>query len=251
MRNIALSLQYKGSLYHGWQTQENAVTVQQILETAIQKVCKESVTLHGCGRTDAGVHALNYVCNFNSQTKIPDEKIPFALNCVLPDDIRIMKAKTVDNDFHARFSVKKKRYIYKVLNSQHSDVFMKDLAWHYRRNIDMEKVKKACEAFLGEHDFSAFCAAGAQTNTHTRTIYSLDAQKNDNIITIDICGNGFLYNMVRIIAGTLAYVGDGRIDADDVSKIIESRDRRLAGITAPAYGLYMADVEYDFDIFGK
>ena len=249
MRNIALSLQYKGSLYHGWQTQENAVTVQQILETAIQKVCQENVTLHGCGRTDAGVHALNYVCNFNSQTKIPDEKIPFALNCVLPDDIRIMKAKTVDDDFHARFSIKKKRYIYKILNSVHSDVFMKDLAWHYRRNIDMENVKRACDAFLGEHDFSAFCASGAQTNTHIRTIYSLDAQKEDDVITIDVCGNGFLYNMVRIIAGTLAYVGDGRIDADDVPAIIESRDRRLAGITAPACGLYMAGAYYDFDIF--
>ena len=249
MRNIALRLQYKGSAYHGWQRQENAISIQQILEEAIKKVCDSSSPLHGCGRTDAGVHALNYVCNFISQTKIPDDKIPFALNCVLPDDIRVTGAKTVDDDFHARFCVEKKRYIYKILNSQHSDVFLKDLAWHYRRKIDMDLVKKACGFFLGEHDFSAFCACGAQTNTFTRTIYSLDAVKSNDMITIDICGNGFLYNMVRIIAGTLAYVGDGRIAVDDVENIIKLRDRRLAGITAPACGLYMADVDYGFDIF--
>ncbi len=249
MRNIALRLQYKGSAYHGWQRQENAVTIQQIIEESLQKVCDEMPTVYGCGRTDAGVHALNYVCNFNSQTKIPDEKIPFALNSILPDDIRVTGAKTVDDDFHSRFSTKKKRYIYKIFNAQYGDAFLTDLAWHYKYELDMELINKACPFFCGEHDFSAFCASGAQTNDFTRTIYTLSADKRDNMITIDVCGNGFLYNMVRIIAGTLAYVGDGRIAPQEIESIIASRDRRLAGITAPPYGLYMAEVDYGFDLF--
>lgn len=249
MRNIALILQYKGSAYHGWQKQKNAVSVQEVLERAIERVCSENTPVHGCGRTDTGVHALRYVCNFYSQTKIPDEKISFALNCVLPDDIRVIDAKTVDCDFHARYSVKKKRYIYKILNSVHGDVFLKDLAWHYRYKVDMALMNEACKCFIGEHDFSAFCASGAQTKDFVRTVYSLSVYKDGDLITVDICGNGFLYNMVRIIAGTLVYVGDGRIALEEVESIIESRDRRRSGITAPAHGLYMADVTYDENIF--
>ncbi len=249
MRNIALMLMYKGSAYHGWQRQNNAVTVQETLEKAIYRVCRENVVLYGCGRTDAGVHALHYVCNFHSQTKIPDDKIPFALNCVLPDDIRITGAKTVDEKFHARYSVKKKRYIYKVLNSPHGDVFLQDLAWHYRRYADIERMREACGFFVGEHDFSAFCASGAQTNDFVRTVYSLDVSRNNDQITVDICGNGFLYNMVRIIAGTLMYIGDGRLEPHEAEEIIASCDRRRAGITAPPHGLYMADVTYDTDLF--
>ncbi len=249
MRNIALRLQYNGSAYHGWQRQDNARSVEQVLQMAIEQISGEQIVVYGCGRTDAGVHALNYVCNFISNTKIPDEKIPFALNCILPYDIRITSAKTVPDDFHARYCVKKKCYMYKILNAPHADVFMKDLAWHYRHSLDIEKMSRACKAFIGEHDFSAFCASDAQTKTFTRTIYSLDAKKEGDIITVCVCGNGFLYNMVRIITGTLVYVGDGRIDEGDIEKIINSRDRRLAGITAPACGLYMKDVDYGFDIF--
>lgn len=249
MRNIAILLQYKGSAYHGWQRQENALTVQEVMENAILKVCDSDMPLYGCGRTDTGVHALRYVCNFNSQTKIPDEKISYALNCVLPDDIRVLAAKTVPEDFHSRYSITKKSYKYKILNTPHGDVFQKDLAWHYRYALDVDKMKRACVHFLGEHDFSAFCATGAQTKDFVRTIYSLDITKNDSLIEIDVCGNGFLYNMVRIIAGTLAYVGDGRIDECDVADIIASCDRTRAGITAPAHGLYMAEALYDIDLF--
>ncbi len=249
MRNIAILLQYKGSAYHGWQRQENAVTVQEIMEKAILKVCGSNMPLYGCGRTDTGVHALRYVCNFNSQTKIPDEKISYALNCVLPDDIRVLDAKTAPEDFHSRYSIRKKIYKYKILNTPHGDVFQKDLAWHYRYALDVAKMQKACKHFLGEHDFSAFCATGAQTKDFVRTIYSLEVTKNGSLIEIDVCGNGFLYNMVRIIAGTLAYVGDGRIDERDVADIIASCDRTRAGITAPPHGLYMAGAQYDFDLF--
>ena len=249
MRNIAVLLQYKGSAYHGWQRQENAVTVQEVMENAIKKSCGASSPLYGCGRTDAGVHALSYVCNFSSETKIPDEKISYALNCLLPDDIRVLSAKTVPDDFHSRYSIKKKSYKYKILNTAHGDVFQKDLAWHYRYALDFEKMKKACPYFLGEHDFSAFCAAGAQTGNFIRTVYSLSLTKNDSMIEIDICGNGFLYNMVRIIVGTLCYVGDGRIDVCDIKAIIDSCDRTRAGITAPAHGLYMSEAEYNMDLF--
>lgn len=249
MRNIALLLQYKGTSYHGWQRQENAVTIQQVMEDAIKKACQAHSSLYGCGRTDTGVHALRYVCNFHSETKIPDDKISYALNCLLPDDIRVLDAKTVPEDFHSRYSIQKKSYKYKILNTPHGDVFQKDLAWHYRYALDVDKMNKACTHFLGEHDFSAFCATGAQTKDFVRTIYSLTLNQNGLTIELDICGNGFLYNMVRIIAGTLAYVGDGRISPDEIGDIITSCDRTRAGITAPPHGLYMADAVYDIDLF--
>lgn len=249
MRNIALLLCYKGSAYHGWQSQKNADSVQSTLEKAVCRVCTLSSPIYGCGRTDAGVHALGYVCNFSSETKIPDEKIPFALNCVLPDDIRVLSAKTVCENFHARYSTKKKTYIYKILNSPHSDVFLKDLVWHYRPKLDIEKMRAASRFFVGEHDFYGFCASGAQSKNFVREIYSIDISTEGNVIEIKISGNGFLYNMVRIIAGTLVYVGEGRICAEEIKKIIDSRDRNLAGITAPPQGLYMAQVEYEEKIF--
>lgn len=245
LRNIALLLQYRGSGYHGWQMQQNALTVQETLQKAVEKVCGLTGTVIGCGRTDAGVHALFYVCNFFSETKIPDNKIAPALNCNLPDDICVLGACTVDGHFHARYSAVKKRYLYRILNTPHGDVFKKDLAWHRRAALDTESMRGGAAAFLGEHDFGAFCASGAQTKDFVRTVYSLDITESDGLVTIDICGNGFLYNMVRIIAGTLVYVGEGRINPEETRAIIASRDRRRAGITAPPHGLYMAQVYYD------
>ena len=250
-RNIALLLQYKGSAYHGWQRQQNAVTVQEALEKAVAKVCGLTGAITGCGRTDAGVHALYYVCNFFSETKIPDDKIAFALNHVLPDDICILGACTAGESFHARFDVVKKRYLYKILNTTHGDVFQKDLAWHYKYKLDLERMRRASIPILGEHDFHAFCASGAQVKDFVRTVYSLDVSEQSGIITIDVCGNGFLYNMVRIIAGTLAYVGTGRIEPEEIETILASRDRRLAGVTAPPHGLYMAQVSYENEMDWK
>lgn len=250
-RNIALLLQYKGSAYHGWQCQQNAVTVQEVLEKAVAKVCGLSGPLYGCGRTDAGVHALYYVCNFFSETKIPDDKIAFALNHVLPDDICILGACTVAESFHARFGVVKKQYRYKILNTAHGDVFQKDLAWHYKYKLDVERMRRAGALILGEHDFRAFCASGAQVKDFVRTVYSVDITQQDGVVLIDVCGNGFLYNMVRILAGTLAYVGAGRTEPEEVGTILASHDRRLAGITAPPHGLYMARVSYEDEIDWK
>lgn len=249
MKNIALLLQYKGTAYHGWQRQNNAVTVQEVLEGAVAQLFPDAGHVYGCGRTDAGVHALSYVCNFHSESNIPDDKISYAINCLLPDDIRVLAAKAVPRDFHSRYSIQKKRYKYKILNTPHGDVFQKDLAWHCGYRLDVEKMQNACAAFCGEHDFSTFCASGSQAKDFVRTVYSLDISQNGSLVELDICGNGFLYNMVRIIAGTLAYVGDGRIAVGDIDEIIASRDRTRAGITAPPYGLYMAGAEYDIDLF--
>lgn len=245
MKNIALLLAYNGSAYHGWQQQENAKTVQETLLCAVQKIFLNPGAIYGCGRTDAGVHAVNYVCNFKCDTKIPEDKIPYALNSLLPADIRVKKAIFTADDFHSRFNVLKKRYIYKIINQPIGDVFSIGYAWHVKQKLDFEKMKSACLPFLGTHDFAAFRASGSDTKTSVRTIYELDVKKDDSNIEVSVCANGFLYNMVRIITGTLVYAGLGKIDVCDIEKIINDCDRRKAGITAPPQGLYMYDVEYD------
>ena len=245
MKNIALLLAYNGKNYHGWQQQENAATIQETLTLAAKKIFLNMSAVYGCGRTDAGVHAVNYVCNFKCDTKIPEDKIPYALNSLLPADIRVKKAIFTADDFHSRFDVLKKRYIYKIVNEPIGDVFSLGYAWHVKKELDLKKMQQACEPFLGTHDFAAFRASGSDTKTSVRTIYNLSVKKSGSIIETDVCANGFLYNMVRIITGTLVYVGLGKIKAGDIKNIIESCDRRCAGITAPAEGLYMYDVKYD------
>lgn len=245
MKNIKLTIQYDGTNYHGWQTQENAVTVQETLEKAIGKLlgCPPP-RVTGCGRTDTGVHAKKYVCNFFADTSIPCEKLPLAINTRLPDDIICLSAEIVCDDFDSRYMAKKKTYSYYIKNSQFPDAFSKNYTWHFKYKLDIDKMKEAAKAFLGTHDFIGFAAAGFTVKTTVRTIYSLDIEKNDDIIGIHITGNGFLYNMVRIIAGTLAFVGTGKIDAEDMAEIIASGERKRAGITAPPEGLFLSEVYY-------
>lgn len=245
--NIKLRLQYDGTNYHGWQIQKNGVTVQQTLMDAIEAVTGERVTVIGCGRTDAGVHAMNYVCNFLTSSCVPSVKYPYALNSHLPDDIRVFEAEAVTEDFHAGDCAEKKRYIYRILNSDINDAFLSKYAWHVKMPLDIEAMREASKAFLGEHDFVGFASSGFSVKTTVRTIYSLDITKEENLLTIDICGNGFLYNMVRIIAGTLVHVGAGRIDPSDMGRIIASKCREEAGITAPAHGLFLKEVYYGRD----
>ncbi len=242
--NIKLNLQYDGTNYHGWQIQPNGITVQELLQNAVFEITRQKTSVTGCGRTDAGVHALNYVCNFHIGTNIPIEKIPHALNSHLPEDIRVFNAELAEEDFHAGDSAVKKRYVYQILNREFDDAFLTKYAWHCKYKLNIGDMQKAAEAFLGEHDFIGFASSGFTVKTTIRTIYSLDITESNGLITIDITGNGFLYNMVRIIAGTLVFVGSGKIDPLDMADIIASCDRTRAGITAPAKGLFLKEVFY-------
>ncbi len=242
--NIRLDLQYDGTNYHGWQIQPRDISVQSVLMRAIAEVTAQRVNIIGCGRTDARVHALHYVCNFNIETTVPAERLPYALNAHLPDDITVKAASVVPDDFQANRSAVKKTYLYRILNTEMPDAFLRNYAWHYKYPLDLEKMKIGAEAFLGEHDFAGFASAGYSAKTTVRTIYSLDLSADGGMIEMEICGNGFLYNMVRIIAGTLAHMGAGKIDYRCADEIIASADRSKAGITAPPQGLFLKEVFY-------
>lgn len=242
--NVRINLQFDGTNYHGWQIQPGKPTVQGILSDAVYQITGERVTVHGCGRTDSGVHASGYVASFETNSTIPAEKIPFALNSKLPEDIICTSAMKATPSFLANRSAVAKTYRYTVDNNEFPDIFLQRFAWHYKYPLDETKMQVAAEAFTGTHDFAGFASSGFSVKTTVRTIHSLNVEKKDNIITIDVTGNGFLYNMVRIIAGTLVYVGNGRIEAEDMPDIINSCCRQRAGITAPAKGLCLKEVFY-------
>lgn len=242
--NVRLNIQYDGTNYHGWQTQHRQITVQSVLTRAVAELTAERIKIIGCGRTDAKVHAIDYVCNFMTETTIPIESLPYAINSHLPDDIICKSAAVVPDDFRANQSAKKKTYIYRVLNTEFNNAFLKNYSWHYKYPLDVLKMQEAAKAFLGEHDFIGFASAGLSVKTTVRTIYSLDVRRGGDIIEIEVCGNGFLYNMVRIIAGTLVWMGNGKLDYRDAAEIIASLDRERAGITAPPQGLFLKEVFY-------
>ena len=244
MRNIKLTLRFDGANYHGWQIQPNAVTVQGLVSQAVSKITKENIKVFGCSRTDSKVHANYYVASFKTESTVPSERLPYALNSLLPDDIVCTGAEDVAEDFHAITSVIKKTYMYKVENSKIKNPFNARHVWHYSGKLDFEKMCIAAEFFKGTHDFLGFAAAGFTAKTTVRTIFDISLTKEDDIISIAITGDGFLYNMVRIITGTLVWVGTGKINPSDIPKIIESKKRENAGITAPPDGLYLWGVEY-------
>lgn len=244
MKNIAMRLTYDGKNYHGWQYQKNGITVQQAVEEALSKITGEEIKVTGCSRTDAGVHALDYVMNFKTETNIPTEKIPYALNYHLNGDITALSAWEEDENFNARFSSKGKRYIYKIWNGKMRNPFYRGYSWYLPYELDRENMKKAAEYFIGKHDFSAFMAAGGSQKTTVRTIKECSVAENSELITVTVAADAFLYNMVRIITGTLAEVGMGKIEPDDIPKIIESGDRRESGLTAPPEGLFLQEVFY-------
>ncbi|MGI6193278.1 MAG: tRNA pseudouridine(38-40) synthase TruA [Christensenellales bacterium] len=243
MRRIKLVIEYDGTNYAGWQRQENGVTVQQLIEENIQKVTGERVTLHGSGRTDSGVHALGQVAHFDTGARMPAEKFCYALNTGLPDDIRIIDSCEVSSDFHARFSAKRKHYRYAINNGAHASALYRNFELHVHKTLDVAAMKEAAKVLVGTHDFSAFKAVECKLNA-VRTIYRSEISTDGNRITYDIEGNGFLYNMVRIIVGTLVEIGKGKLDASDMERILLSKDRSNAGPTAPAKGLTLVSVEY-------
>ena len=241
---ILLTIAYDGTKYFGWQRQNDFTTVQGEVEKALSKLFNSKVVVIGASRTDTGVHAIGQRATFEMQTTIPLANLPYAINNALPKDIRVHKAEEVGFDFHPQYAAKNKTYRYRIYNASFQNPILNNYTWHIPKELDIEKMKEGASYILGEHNFSAFCASGATSKTRVREVYSLEIYKEDNMIYFDINGNGFLYNMVRIIAGTLVYVGTGKFSASDVSKIIESLDRTKAGKTAPPEGLILMHINY-------
>lgn len=242
--NLKLTIKYDGTEYHGWQRQPNGITVQQVLEETLEKVLKTKVVVTGCSRTDAGVHAKMHVSSFRAETSIPVNKLPLVLNQFLPPDIRAAACEIVPDDFNARYHTKEKTYRYRILNCEHNDPFLSRFVWHYPIELDVEKMKKAAEYMVGEKDFTAFMASGSSAKTTVRNLKRVEVEKEGDVITISATANGFLYNMVRIIVGTLVYVGNGKLTQEEVKTILEEKDRRLGGVTAPPQGLMLEEVVY-------
>lgn len=243
MPRIRLIIQYDGTGYVGWQTQPNGLAVQEVIERELRKLTGEKTDLHASGRTDSGVHAMAQVAHFDTESRIPPDKFAYALNVGLPRDIRVIYSDMAEG-FHARFDVIRKHYRYTVNNAPHAGVFNRNTALHYHYALDMDKMKRAAGDLLGEHDFLAFKSAGTELENTVRTIYRAEWSRQGNILNFDIAGSGFMYNMVRIIAGTLLEIGSGKRKEDSIKRALQSLDRRDAGATAPAHGLMLYRVEY-------
>lgn len=245
MRNIKLTIEYDGKCYNGWQKQPNKLNIQGEIERAIYNITKEEVDLIGSGRTDAGVHALGQVANFKTNSEISIEKLPLAINSQLKNSIVMKEAEEVDERFHSRYNAKHKTYRYIINNSKCGTAIYRNLEYSYPFKLDAEKMKQASKYFEGEHDFKAFKSSGTSSKNSVRTIYKAIVKQEGEKIIIELTGNGFLYNMVRIISGTLLDVGLGKIRPEEIPEIIESKDRQRAGKTLPAHGLYLVEVKYD------
>lgn len=229
----------------GWQRQPNKLNIQGEIERAIYNITKEEVDLIGSGRTDAGVHALGQVANFKTNSQISIEKLPLAINSQLKNSIVIKEAEEVNERFHSRYNAKHKTYRYIINNSKCGTAIYRNLEYSYPFKLDAEKMKQASKYFEGEHDFKAFKSSGTSSKNSVRTIYKAIVKQEGEKIIIELTGNGFLYNMVRIISGTLLDVGLGKIQPEEIPEMIESKDRQRAGKTLPAHGLYLVEVKYD------
>ncbi len=246
-KRILLTVSYDGTAYVGWQYQDNGPSIQDEIEKALQKALGTFVRVTGASRTDAGVHALGQRAHFDTCSSIPPEKYPFVLNRWLPEDIRVTEARQVPEDFHARFQAVGKTYTYRIHNAPHASAILRNCTAHVPVWLDEEAMRRCAQPLIGTHDFIAFCAAGGQAKTSVRTIDFFDVQRQDTEVTLRVHGNGFLYNMVRIIAGTLIDVGHGRLPEDCITRALESKNRLDLGVTAPACGLELTKVEYEFD----
>ncbi|WP_353094179.1 tRNA pseudouridine(38-40) synthase TruA [Tissierella praeacuta] len=244
MKNIKLTIEYEGTNYSGWQRQDNAITIQGKLEDALEILVEEKIKLIGSGRTDGKVHALGQVANFLTTSNIPGERYKYALKFLLPDDITIIESEEVDLNFHARFDALKKKYKYIVYTGELPRAIYRNFSYYVPYNIDINKMIEASKYLIGTHDFSAFMSANSDVNSTIRTIYDISIEKNKDLIKFSVEGNSFLRNMVRIIVGTLLFVGFGRIDVDNLPKIILDGERKGAGPTAPPQGLFLEKVYY-------
>ena len=244
MRNIKLIIEYDGKGFNGWQKQPDRLNIQGEIEKAIEEITGEKVDLTASGRTDAVVHSLGQTANFKTDSKIPTEKFAKAINSRLKKSIVIKSAEEVDEKFHSRYSVKSKTYRYIINNSENGTAIYRGLEYHVPMKLDYEKMNEAIKYFIGEHDFKAFKASGTSSKSSVRKILDGSVRKEGERVIIEVTGTGFLYNMVRIISGTLLDVGLGKIKPEDIPSIIESKDRTKAGKTLPAHGLYLLQVNY-------
>ena len=245
MKRVKLVVAYDGTNYHGWQVQDNGITIEEVLNRTISELVQEDIKVIGASRTDAGVHACGNVAVFDTESRIPGDKFSFALNQRLPEDIRIQESCEVDADFHPRYADTVKTYEYNILNRRFELPTKRLYAAFCYYPMDIERMNQAAAYLVGEHDFKSFCSAGAQVQTTVRTIYAVNVTKEDDMVHIRSTGNGFLYNMVRIIAGTLMQVGTGLMEPEQVKEILEARDRSKAGPTAVAKGLTLVEIRYE------
>lgn len=245
MRRIQLIVEYDGTNYAGWQRQSNAMSVQQKVEDTLSKLTKEKIVIHGASRTDAGVHAMGQSAHFDTESRIPADKFSYALNTMLPPDIRIRESRQVPESFHARFSTKGKRYRYLFHVHPHASAIHRLTHAHVIYPLDVDLMHREAQALVGTHDFAAYAASGSVVKDTVRTIYRADVTRDGEEVKLVIEGKGFLYNMVRIIAGTLIGVGSGNIEPGAFARAIESGNRLDLGVTAPAHGLTLMEVFYD------
>ncbi|MCR5523017.1 MAG: tRNA pseudouridine(38-40) synthase TruA [Clostridia bacterium] len=244
MRNLLLTICFDGSAYHGWQVQENAVTVQQTLQDALEQIIHKRDNITGCSRTDSGVHANMYCCNIRTQSGIECSKLVSALNAVLPDDIAVRNCIEASPDFHARYNCKSKEYIYRIWNSKCRNPFEYKHTFQYKYPLDEVFLDSQAKDFTGKHDFSAFCAAGSSVEDTVRTVTCAQVSRDGDLVTFRVCADGFLYNMVRIMVGTLIEISEGKIAPGTIPEIIKSGDRSNSGFTARPEGLFLNRVEY-------
>lgn len=244
MRNFKVTIRYCGSAYHGWQRQNNSLAVQEVFEQRLSELIGEQTQVNGCSRTDAGVHAREYVLNFYTDSTISCRGVVFAMNSRLPDDIGVLACEEVSEDFHARFDCIGKEYEYVVHNSEYKNPFYMNTAYRSWFPIDEKKLDKAAKIFVGTHDFKAFCCAACEKENTVRTIYNFDVRREGELVIFTVSGDGFLYNMVRIMVGTLLFVNEGKIKLCDLEGILKSKDRTKAGRTVPPQGLYLNRVFY-------
>lgn len=239
-----MTVAYDGTAYHGWQLQQNGITIESELNRHLSELLGEEIQVIGASRTDAGVHALCNVAVFDTQAKMPAEKISYALNQRLPEDIRIQGSQEVAADWHPRHCESRKTYEYRITRADFPIPTKRLYSYYTYRKLNVEKMREAAGYLIGEHDFKSFCAAGTQAESTVRTLYRAEVETQGAEIVIRVCGNGFLYNMVRIIAGTLMEAGQGKREPKDIEKILAARNRSAAGPTAPAHGLTLTAYEF-------
>ncbi len=248
MKRVMLVVAYDGTNYCGWQIQPNGVTIEEKLNRELSALLKEDIKVVGASRTDSGVHAMGNVAVFDTNAKMPAEKIAYALNARLPEDIKVQKSVEVEADFHPRYTDSIKTYEYRILNRNFNIPMFRQYTYFYHYPLDIDKMREAARYLIGKHDFKSFCTPNPQVTDTVREIYELGILKNEDVITIRVKGHGFLYNMVRIIAGTLIQVGGGKISPDEIPDILAGHDRQLSGPTAPAHGLTLMEISYPKNI---